>query len=153
LHRDGPRVICFEQDEAWVARTRDALTQHDLERMVTFAQLPLDEHGDGTPPCYVLTDEAAELLRRHSPELVIVAGPTLDSGASRLGTVDLVAPFLRRDVTLLLDGALYDAGLLEGQAWERRDEIVIHGIRPTTRGLLEATLRVGSAGRSHDQPL
>jgi Methyltransferase domain len=148
LHRDGPRVVCSEQDRNWIGHTRDALVQRGLERMLAFAYLPLGEHGDGTPPCYVLTDEAAELLRRHSPETVLVDGPTLDSGASRFGTVDLVAPFLRRDVTLLLDDALYDAGLLEGQAWERRDEIVIHGIRPTARGLLEATLRVGRADRS-----
>ncbi len=153
LHGGGLRVVCLEQDRNWIDRTRDALAQHGLERMVAFAHLALGECSGGTPPCYVLTEEAAELLRRHSPELVIVGGPTLDSDASRLGVVDLVAPFLRRDVTLLLDDALHDAGLLVGQAWERRDEIVIHGIRPTARGLLEATLRVGRAGRSHDQPL
>lgn len=27
LHRDGPRVVCFEQDRNWIDRTRDALAK------------------------------------------------------------------------------------------------------------------------------
>jgi len=149
LHPDGPRVVSFEQDPERIGRICDALAQRGLERMVAVTHLPLGEYVGGAPPCYLFTEEAAELLRRHPPEMVLVGGPTLDSGASRLGTVDLVAPFLHRDVTLLLDDALDDAGLLVGQAWERRDEIVIHGIRPTARGLLEATLRRSFASTDH----
>ena len=148
-HRGGPRVVSFDHDPDRIARTRDALTERGLERAAVITYLPLDEQADGAP-WYVLTDEAVELLNRHPPEMIFVGGPALDSGGSRLDTVDLVAPFLRRDVTLLLEDALHDAGLLVGQAWERRDEIVIHGIRPTARGLLEATLRARHSGRSHD---
>lgn len=148
LRHSESRVIAFEHDPDWIGRTRDALTRHGLDRVVTLVHLPLGESEEGMPSCYVVTDEAAELLRRHSPELILVGGPALDSGASRLGTVDLVAPFLHCDVKLILDDALHDAGLCVGQAWERRHDIVIHGIRPTAKGLLEATLLVGSAGHA-----
>jgi hypothetical protein len=144
LHGDEPRVVCFGQDLDGIGRTHEALAQRRLAHVVAFAHLPLGEPGDGKPACYVLTEEAAELLRGHPPEMVVVGGPTLDSHASRLGTVDLIAPFLHHDATLLLDDALHDFGLCVAQAWERRDDIVVHGIRPTARGLLEATLRAGS---------
>lgn len=134
-------VISFEQDAGWAARTREALRQRGLEGAAVVSQLPLGNPGNGAPPGYLLTKEAAKLLRRHPPELVLVDGPTLESGASRLGAADLVAPFVRRDVTLLLDDALRDAELCVAEAWERRVDITVHGIRTTPKGLLEATLR------------
>lgn len=139
LHKDGPRLVSFEQDPAWAEHSRAALTERGLDRMATVIQLPLGEHADG-PPSYVLTKEAAKLLRRLAPQLILVDGPTLDSGASRLKTLDLVAPYLGEDATVLLDDALRDAELCIAAAWERRDDVTLHGIRATPKGLLEATL-------------
>ena len=140
LHRDGPRLVSFEQDPAQAERSRAALTERGLDRMATVIQLPLGERADGLPG-YVLTKEATKLLRQLSPRLVLVDGPTVDSGASRLDTLDLVAPYLCEDATVLLDDALRDAGLGIAAAWERREDVALHGIRATPRGLLEATLR------------
>jgi len=145
-HRNGPRLVSFEQDPAWAEHTRAALAERSLDRMATVIQLPLGERTGG-PPGYLMTEEAAELLRRLAPRLVLVDGPTLDSGASRLGTLDLVAPYLRHDARLLLDDALRDAELCVAAAWERRDDAVLHGIRLTPKGLLEATLRTPSRRR------
>lgn len=143
----GQRVISFEQDPAWAERTRELLRQRGLEDAAAVTHLPLGEPGDGTPAGYSLTNEARKLLRRHAPELVLVDGPTLDSGASRLGAVDIVAPFVRRDVPLLLDDALRDAELRVANAWQRRDDIIVHGIQTTPKGLLVATLRAPASRR------
>lgn len=72
--------------------------------------------------------EGAKILRRHSSEMILVGEPTLDSGASRWGTVVLAVPFLCCDVTLLLDDALHDAGLCLGQVRACRGNIVVYGI-------------------------
>jgi hypothetical protein len=142
--RSGPRVITFDHDPSSIHRISSVLTEHDLQRIVYFVHLPLGGGGDGRPSCYQLSAGAAGLLNRYPPEMIIVGGPPLDSEASRLGTADLVFPFLKSDTTLLLTDALSDAGLLVGKAWELRDDITVHGIRPTSKGLLEATLRVSS---------
>jgi Methyltransferase domain len=140
LHKNGPRLVSFEQDPAWAEHSRAALAERGLDQMATVIQLPLGESTNG-PPGYVLTEAATKLLRRFAPRLILVDGPTLDSGASRLGTLDLVAPYLREDATVLLDDALRDAELCIAAAWERRDDVTLHGIRATPKGLLEATLR------------
>jgi hypothetical protein len=139
LHQSGPRLLAFEQDPAWAEHSRAALAECGLNRMATVIQL--GESAD-RPPGYALTDEVAELLRRLAPQLVLVGGPTLDSGAPRLGALDLVAPYLREDGMVLLDDALGDVGLCIAAAWERRDDVTLLGIRPTSKGLLEAMLRV-----------
>ena len=138
---DGPSVISFEEDPWWAGRTGEELKMRGLDHVATVMHLPLGQADGDAPGCYLLTDEAAEILRASPPELVLVDGPTLGSGASRLGTPDLVAGFLRRDAVLLLDDALRDAELCVAAAWQRRNDIVVHGIRPTPKGLLEATLR------------
>jgi predicted O-methyltransferase YrrM len=140
LHRDGPRLLSFEEDPAWAEESRTALAERGLDRIATVVHLQLAER-EGRPCGYVLTNEAAEMLRRLAPQLILVDGPTLDSGASRLGTLDLVAPYLREDAVVLLDDALRDAELCIAAAWERRDDVALHGIRATPKGLLEATLR------------
>ena len=89
---------------------------------------------------YIASEEGASALRTHPPELIFVDGATLDSGASRLGIVDLVTPFVRDDAVLLLDDAFRDAELSIAATWNERPEITIHGYRTTSKGLLEATL-------------
>ena len=137
LHQDGLRLVSFEQDPARAAHSRAALAERGLDRVATVAQLPLGERPAG----YLLTEEAIELLRHLAPQLILVDGPTHDSGTSRIGALDIVAPYLRRDATVLLDDALRDSELRIAAAWERRDDVVVHGIRPTPKGLLEAALR------------
>lgn len=134
-------VISVEQDEALVTRTRDELAGAGLDHVATLVHLPVGAVGEGVPMGYVLSEEAALALRTHPPELIFVDGPTLDSGASRLGTVDVVAPFVRDDAVLLLNDAFRDAELCVAAAWNERTDITIHGYRATTKGLLEATLR------------
>jgi predicted O-methyltransferase YrrM len=140
LHQNGPRLVTFEQDPVWAERSRAALAERGLDRMATVVQLQLSESADCLPG-YALTEDAAELLHRLAPQLVLVDGPTLDSGAPRLGALDLVAPHLREDAMVLLDDALSDVGLSIAAAWERRDDVALLGIRPTSKGLLEATWR------------
>lgn len=146
LHRGGRRLISFEHDPTGAERTRAALAARGLDRIATVVQLPLGRNEEG-PPCYLLTDEAIRLLRRAAPQLILVDGPAPDSGASRLGTLDLVAPYLREDATVLLDDALRDAELCVAAAWESRDDIAVHGIRATSTGLLEGTLRAPARRR------
>jgi len=134
------RVISFDEDLHWAARTRDALRVRGLQHVAVVNHLPLIEH-EPRPKGYALTAQATQLLRRNPPELIIVDGPTLDSGASRLGTLDAIAPFVRRQATVLLDDALRDAELSVAREWTRREDLVIHGIRATPKGLLEATLQ------------
>ena len=140
----GPRVISFEEDAWWAGRTREELKMRGLHDVATVIHLPLAQPADGRPAGYGLTKEGAALMHACSPELVLVDGPTLESGASRLGALDIVAPYVRRDAALLLDDALRDAELCVGQAWQRRGDVTVHGIRPTPKGLLEATLRGGA---------
>ena len=141
LHVDGwPRVVSFAQDPSWLNSTRAALTERGLTEVAEVMCMSLGPTGNNTPPCYLLDDAAASFLQQHPPELILVDGPPLHPGASRLGTVDLVTPFLQRDATLLLDHALHDAELCVAEAWQRRPDVVVHGIRPTPTGLLEATL-------------
>ncbi|HXV06114.1 MAG TPA: class I SAM-dependent methyltransferase [Solirubrobacterales bacterium] len=99
-HRDGPRLVSFEQDPARAEHIRAALAERGVDRMATVIQLEVGERADG-PPGYAMTADAARLLNRLAPRLILVDGPTLDSGASRLGTLDLVAPHLRADATVL----------------------------------------------------
>lgn len=146
LHEPGAaRVISFDQDPAWAGRTREALARRGLQDHAHVMHLPLDDPAGGGPRGYALTPEAEAQLMRHAPELVLVDGPALDSGASRLGTVDLVKPYLRRHATLLLDDALRDAELCIAQAWSRRGDVAVRGIWPTPKGLLEATLSASSS--------
>ena len=145
LHRDGPRIVSFEQSEERVAWARKQLAGLGLDQMVELIHLPVGVVAPDAPMGYVANEGSASALRARPPELIFVDGPTLDSGASRLGTVDLVAPFVRKDAVLLLDDAFRDAELRIAAAWDKRPEITIHGIRPTARGLLEATLRAVSA--------
>jgi predicted O-methyltransferase YrrM len=139
LHGDGLRLLSFEQDPAWAEHTRAALAARGLDATARVVHVPVGERGEG-PPGYLLNDEATALLADLAPELVFVDGPTLVSGASRLGAVEIVAPHLREDAILLLDDALRDAELCVAEAWERREDVIVHGIRPTPKGLLEATL-------------
>ena len=138
---DRPRLLSFEQDPAWAQRTRQALAERGLAAQATVIELALGDPGGDAPAGFVLTDAAAAALRETAPELILVDGPTLDSGASRLGTIDLVAPYLKADATLLLDDALRDAELCIAAAWAEREDVDVHGIRPTAKGLLEATLK------------
>jgi len=140
MHGEGLRLLSFEQDPAWAEHTRGALAERGLEGTAHVMQLPVGER-ENAPPGFLLSDEATELLAGLAPELVFVDGPTLDSGASRLSAIEIVAPHLRKDAFLLLDDALRDAELCIAEAWERRGDTTIHGIRPTPKGLLEATVR------------
>jgi hypothetical protein len=151
FHRNGPRLVSFEEDPAWAERSRAALAERGLDRIATVIQLQLAEREDGSSD-YVLADDATQMLRRLAPQLILVDGPTLDSGASRLGTIDLVAPHLREDAMVLLDDALRDAELCIAAAWERRDDVALHGIRATPKGLLEATLRAPKRRRRRFVP-
>jgi predicted O-methyltransferase YrrM len=137
-------VVSFEQDPGWAARTRAALEERGLSEHATVAVLPVGQPDPTRPMGYVLTDEGAALLAAHPPELVLVDGPTLASGASRLTTIDLVTPYLREDATLLLDDALRDAELRIAEAWERRRDVTVLGIRPTPKGLLEGALHAAT---------
>lgn len=150
-HKDGPRLVSFEQDPTWAEHTRAALVERGLDRMATVIQLEVGKRSDG-PPGYLMTPDAAELLSRLAPRLIFVDGPTLDSGASRLGALDLVAPHLQADAMVLLDDALRDAELSVAATWERRADVLVHGIRPTPKGLLEATLRAPSRRRQGFAP-
>ena len=141
LYVDGwPRIVSFEHDTTQRHRTRAALTERGLAGVAEVIHTPLGSAHDRKPRCYLLDDAAASILRRHPPELVLVDGPPLYSGASRVGTLDLVAPFLQRDAIVLLDDALRDAELCIAAVWQRRSDLTVHGIRPTSAGLLEATL-------------
>jgi predicted O-methyltransferase YrrM len=139
IHGEGRRLVSFEQDKVWADHTVAALAERGLDDTARVVHLPVGEWEHG-PPSYLLTDEARELLAELSPRLVFVDGPTLVSGASRLGAAEIVAPYLREDATLLLDDALRDAELSIAEAWSRRPDVTVHGIRPTPKGLLEATL-------------
>lgn len=140
IHRRDGKLISFEQDGDWVASTRECLEEHDLDRVASVIQLPLGVTSPEMPIGFIPTEESDRLLRAHPPEMIFVDAPSLVSGASRLGNVDLVAPFVKRDAVLLLDDAFRDAELCIAAAWSERPDVTVHGVRCTSRGLLEATL-------------
>lgn len=141
-HRRGrPRLISFEQDPSWVQRVRHELAKRGLDDVVTVVHLALGPGPNGSPvACYEMTEEGRRLLQDHPPQLVLVDGPSLASGASRLGVIDLVTPFLTNDAVVLLDDALRDAELCVASEWDRRPDVQIEGIRLIGKGLLEARL-------------
>ena len=134
------RVLSFEESPDWGGHVNHLLAERGLAGRVSIVCLPLVGPTDDLPAGYGLTPEADELLRAYPPDLVLVDGPTLGSGASRLGTVPLVAPFVERDAVLLLDDALRDAELLIASVWSGRDDVIVDGLRPTAKGLLEGRL-------------
>jgi predicted O-methyltransferase YrrM len=141
LHADRwPRVVSVENDSSSLEQTRIALGERGLADVAEVVHAPLGRTDDDQPPCYLVDDVAASFLRLHPPELIFVDGPSLQSGASRLSTLDLVVPFLQRDAIVLLDDALRDAELCIAEAWQRRPDVTVHGVRLTPKGLLEATL-------------
>ncbi|MBK5230613.1 MAG: class I SAM-dependent methyltransferase [Thermoleophilia bacterium] len=133
-------VISVQQDEAQAARTREALAGAGLDQNASVVHVPVGAVGEVAPRGYVLSEQSASALRAHPPELVYVDGPTRESGASRLGVVDLIAPFVKDDAILLLNGAFRDAELAVAAAWSERRDITIHGYCATDTGVLEATL-------------
>ena len=150
VHTDGwPRLVSFEQDLLWLERTKAGLAKQRLAGMAEVIHAPVGSRGNSTPACYLLDDAAEKILSLRSPELIFVDGPSFYSGASRLGTIDLIAPFLRGDAIVLLDDALRDAELCIAQAWQRRPDLTVHGIRATPKGLLEATLSAPEEGHIH----
>jgi predicted O-methyltransferase YrrM len=142
-----PRLVSIEHDASWAQRTRDALAERGLAEVVEVVYAPLGPLDDNAPRCYVLDEAATAILRENAPELILVDGPSLHSGASRLGALDLVAPFLERDAIVLLDDALRDAELCVADVWQRRPDVTVHGLRMTPVGLLEATLHPRDADR------
>lgn len=145
--RRRPRLISFEQDPSWVQRVRHELAKRGLDDVVTVVHLALGSGPSGSPvACYEMTEEGRRLLEDHPPQLVLIDGPSLASGASRLGVIDLVAPFLTSDATVLLDDALRDAELCVAREWDRRPDVQIDGIRLIGKGVLEGRL-VAQPGR------
>jgi hypothetical protein len=138
-YRNGPRLLSLEEHPAWAQRIRVALAERELEPLARVLHVPIGERAGG-PVGYQATAEAAAVIRRLRPKLVLVDGPKLDSGATALGVVDLVAPHVRGTARLLLNHALRDTELCVAAAWQQRGDVVLHGIRPTANGLLEATL-------------
>lgn len=139
--REDARLICIEQDPAWLGRTWERLERLGLQRWVVPVHADVGPAPGGGPPCYLLGDSARDLLRAHPPQLVFVDGPILDADGSRLGTIDLVAPALERPAVVLLDDAFRDAELTIGAQWSRRPDVDLRGIHPTPKGMLEALLR------------
>lgn len=140
LKTPNSTLISCEQDSAWAERMRALLTEAGLQDIAHVLNLPLAPATVEQPAGFAMTDEAELLLRAHPPQLVLVDGPILSSGASRLGTLDLVKPFIEGDALVLLDDALRDAELLIAEAWSTRSDVDVLGIRPRGKGLLEARL-------------
>lgn len=138
LHGDAAAgtVVSLEQDPHWAAQTRAALAARGLEAIASVHHVPIGEPSPGTPHCYLPTPEATAALEAAAPQLVLVDGPTLDSGASRVGAVDLAAPFVRDGALLLLDDALRDAELLVAERWAARPDLTVAGITLIGKGLL-----------------
>jgi hypothetical protein len=140
LDKPNSTLISCEQDPAWAEKMRALLTEAGLQDIAHVLHLPLAPATIERPASFAMTDEAESLLRSHPPQLVLVDGPILSSGASRLGTLDLVKPFIEGDALVLLDDALRDAELLIAETWSARSDINVLGIRPQGKGLLEARL-------------
>jgi hypothetical protein len=141
LHGDETRLVSFDQDLRWMRHTRERLDERGLTDVVQLVHLPLGPGPGGSPVrCYEMTDEGRAALTAHPPELVVVDGPSLISGASRLGVVDLVAPFLASTATILLDDAFRDAELCVAERWRARDDVELLGVWLIGLGLVEAKL-------------
>jgi predicted O-methyltransferase YrrM len=138
LHGDQARdrLVTLEQDSHWANVTRDALVRRGLAHVASVHCVPVGPPRDGVPACYLPTQHAIASLRAAAPQLVLVDGPTLDSGASRVGAVELARPYVRDNALLLLDDALRDAELLVAEAWSQRDDVVVDGIKLIGKGLL-----------------
>lgn len=143
LQTPNSTLISCEQDPVWAEKMRALLTEAGLQDIAHVLHLPLTPATTELPASFTMTDEAEILLRAHPPQLVLVDGPILNSGGSRLRTLDLVKPFIKDDAIVLLDDALRDAELLIAEAWTARPDVDVRGIRPQGKGLLEARLHRG----------
>ena len=99
LHVGGwPRLVSFEHDASWSRSTRAELAERGLGDVAEVMNTPLGRVDNSRPRCYLLDDSAASMLRRHPPDIILVDGPPLYSGGSRLGTLDLVLRVKSQDV-------------------------------------------------------
>jgi hypothetical protein len=147
-HGDGLRLLSFGQDPAWAAQTQATLSARGLDGVGRVVLVPVGERAE-SPPGYLPTAEATELLARLEPELISVDGPTLASGASRLAAVEIVAPYLRQDATLLLDDAPRRRALCRGDLGRSRRHDRRGGPcypKGPARGDFASAAAIGSAG-------
>ncbi len=141
LHGDHRiRVVSVEEDAGFAESASAQVRAAGLEGMVRIVHAPLTRDGEG-PGCYGMTPELRAALLACPPELILVDGPSLRSGASRLRTLELASPYLRHDAFVVLDDALRDAELTIAQAWADSAAVDVRGIRLVGHGLLEARLR------------
>lgn len=149
LHGDAAdgRLVSLDQDPHWAGVTRGALAARGLGAVASVHHVPVGPPRPGEPPCYLPTAAAIAALQAAPPQLVLVDGPTSDSGASRVGAVELVRPYVRRGATLLLDDALRDAELIVAERWARADDVAIDGVALIGKGLL-----VGRLGATAVEP-
>lgn len=141
LGEQGGHLVSFEHDPDWLEITRLRLQERGLDAHVTLIELPVTERTSTEPPGVTLTDQARAALDAYPPSLVLVDGPTLSSGASRLSTVPELLPWLRGDVHVLLDDAFRDAELTIVERWHERLPIADGAFLVTNKGLWHGVVR------------
>jgi hypothetical protein len=146
------RLLSLDEDPLRAARTLAALDARGLSAIASVHRIPLGTSPDNQVSCYLPTQPVRRALDASPPQLILADGPSLRSGASRVGAIALARPYLRDRALLRLDDAFRDAELLVAEAWSREPGVSVAGIAVVGRGLLVATVDDGGAEHPSPQP-
>jgi hypothetical protein len=101
--------------------------------------------------CYEFGRDLQTEIERFSPDLIVIDGPSQESGASRLATAPCLGRILKRFIPFIMDDGFRDAELAIAERWQNEPLVRIEGLIPLGRGLLAGAVgkMPGSATPSH----
>jgi len=151
LSRRSGSILSIEQDETYAGRTREWIHERNLgsaARVVT-ARLAETEACGIRTICYEFGLDLQTEIARFSPDLVIIDGPSQESGASRLAVAPCLGRILERSTQFAMDDGFRDAELAIAERWQNEPLVRVEGLIPLGRGLLAGTVGKGPTAASH----
>lgn len=142
MSRRSGSILSIEQDESYAKSTREWINQRHLgsaSKVITAGLTETEVCGIRTI-CYEFGRDLQREIECFSPDLIIIDGPSQESGASRLGVAPSVGKILRRSTPFVMDDGFRDAELLIAERWRDESLVRIEGLIPTGLGLLAGTV-------------
>ncbi|CAN5261501.1 hypothetical protein BH10PSE9_BH10PSE9_04050 [soil metagenome] len=148
------RILSIDQEAAYAERTSTRLAESGLAGDARVLVLGLAETSAGGIPtrCYDFSAEAIADIRSFAPDLVVIDGPSLMAGASRLAIAPTLSGLMDRPVPFVMHDALRDAELDIGDRWQRQPGVQIQGIVAVGMGLLVGRFTGKATGQDGDRP-
>jgi hypothetical protein len=137
LRRSGS-ILSVEHDEMHARRTREWLNERNLgsaSRVITAGLAETEACGIRTI-CYEFGPTLQTEIEQFSPDLIVIDGPSQESGASRLATAPCLGRILQRLTPFAMDDGFRDAELAIAERWQKETRVQVEGLIPVGRGLL-----------------